>query len=138
MPVRVNENEFVQNWENGMVGSADKAARGVDRVTQAPGKAAAAQKSVWLQNIQSSADRWATNVGNVTLEDWRNAYKQKGIPAMQNAIPLAKNKVMAAAGKLLSTLKSLDASAPKRGATIDQNLQRVAHFAKGLNRAFKG
>jgi len=80
-----------QEWASRLGQSTDKITRGVQSVTEAPGAAAARQKTLWLQRITASADKWARRVSAVTLADWQGAMTSKGIPRIsqgaQAAIP---------------------------------------------------
>lgn len=133
--VKVNAEQFTKRWETGMQGAAARIEEGVNAVTEAPGKKAAAQKSLWLQQIQANADKWAKNV-QVPLADWQAAMIQKGIPALANAIPLALPKVLNAATKLIPAMDAALASIPPRGTTLEANIARVTHIAKEMKRAF--
>ena len=70
-----------------------KYAAGVNAVTVAPGQLAAAQKALWLQNIQASQNIWALKVASVDLATWKQQTStigaqnlatgaQKGAPKM--------------------------------------------------------
>lgn len=48
-----------------------------------PGSLAAAQAALWLQRLQASQNKWATRVGAVTTQDWKNAMITLGIPRAQ-------------------------------------------------------
>lgn len=133
--VKVNETQFADNWESGLQGASAKIERGIDAVTTAPGKLAAAQKQLWLTNVTKSADKWERNV-QVPLPEWQKAAKDKGIPALQNAIPLAKSKVQAAAAKLIPAMNDALSSIPPRGTTLEANIARVTHIARKMKAAF--
>lgn len=133
--VKVNEQQFADRWERGLQGASQRIQEGVNAVTEAPGKKAAAQKQLWLTNVQNSADKWEQNV-QVPLEDWRSAMIQKGIPALQNSIALAKPKVQSNAGRIINVLNNALSNMPPRGATLDQNLDRVRHIATAMKKGF--
>lgn len=67
-------------WATRLSGSTDDIARGVASVTEAPGVAAARQKTLWLQKITQNADKWARRVSSISLQDWQTAMTQKGLP----------------------------------------------------------
>jgi hypothetical protein len=73
--------ELVANlWRDRLSGATDRIRAGVANVRTAPGQAAAAQRNLWLQRIQASADKWARNVSSVSLQDWQHAMTEVGIP----------------------------------------------------------
>jgi len=133
--VKVTAEQFTDRWASGLSNASTRIEEGVMAVNEAPGKKAAAQKSVWLANIQKNADKWATNV-QVPLADWQEAMIKKGIPALQNAIPLARSKVNSAAAKLIPAMNNALASIPPRGTTLESNIARVTHIAKSMKAAF--
>lgn len=63
---------------------------GVQRVQTAPGQRAAAKKAVYVQNVQASADKWATRVAAVDLGTWQARTVEKASrfgTGVQAAIP---------------------------------------------------
>lgn len=61
---------------------------GVDAVTEAPGKKAAAKQSKMLANLTAAVNdgTWASRVSAVTLEEWKTQMKTKGIPRISAGI----------------------------------------------------
>lgn len=80
-----------QKWAQNLGSATQHIQAGVDAVTVAPGQKAAAQKQLWLSQLQANADKWATNVSRVSLTDWQQAMRDKGIARIstgaQAAIP---------------------------------------------------
>lgn len=134
--IAINATQFSENWAKGVQGATDKVKAGVNAVNEAPGQKAAAQGDLWLQRVTSSRDKWARNVAAVSLTDWKTATIQKGIPAYTNSVGLAKSKVANFAQELIPAINAALDTMPPRGATLDQNLQRVRHIAQALQTAF--
>ena len=67
---------------------------GVERVTEAPGKKAAAKADKMLANLTEKVrdGTWARRVGEVSLEDWKKKMIDKGIPNIAAGIDLAAAK----------------------------------------------
>jgi len=67
---------------------------GVDAVTEAPGKKAAAAQAKMKANLNASIDdgTWAARVSAVTLEDWKKQMKEKGIGRISAGIDGAADK----------------------------------------------
>ena len=65
---------------------------GIERVTTAPGAAAAAKKGKYLARVQERADTWAARVSAVPLTTWQQASRDKsgrfasGVAAAQGKI----------------------------------------------------
>lgn len=134
--INITAEQLAQRWARGLQNANEKIQQGVEGVTEAPGKAAAAQKSVWLQNTQAAADKWANRVGAVPLEDWKQSMIQKGIPNLANSIELGRAKVQRQAARLIPAINELLNTMPKKGATVESNMNRVLHMAKGLKERF--
>ena len=67
---------------------------GVDRVTEAPGKKAAAKADKMLAGITESVRNgtWARRVGAVSLEEWKTKMKAKGVGRIAAGIDAAAAK----------------------------------------------
>jgi hypothetical protein len=100
---------------------------GVNAVTTAPGMAAAKQKAVYLANVQANADKWARNVGAVTLQDWQNAFTTKAIPRIASGATAAQPKMEAFMTKLLPFQANALQTLPPRG-TYEQNKNRATQW----------
>lgn len=72
---RVSPQEGAQKWARNTAAAAQDAARGIDRVTTAPGQKAAAATDKWHQRVTQAADKFRRNTGAVTLEEWQAAAK---------------------------------------------------------------
>lgn len=88
---KVTPDQAAAKWAQRSAAATEDVRNGVQNVREAPGKAAARAKDLWLQRITASADKWARRVSAVSLEDWQRAMIDKGIPRIatgtQAAIP---------------------------------------------------
>lgn len=82
-------------WQQRLSQSRQQIIDGVNAVTQAPGAKAAAQKNFWLLRVQNSADKWARNVGAVSLEDWKSSMINVGIDRVSTGAAAKVGKVEA-------------------------------------------
>lgn len=73
--------EAQEKWARRLKASIPDIEAGVDRVTEAPGKKAAAKADKMLAGITEAVrdGTWARRVGAVTLEDWKGKMKTKGV-----------------------------------------------------------
>jgi hypothetical protein len=71
-----------QRWAQNLGAAGAKVEEGVRAVTTAPGAAAARQVNVWAANTQQAAQKYARNVGAVTLNAWQESTVTKGIPRL--------------------------------------------------------
>lgn len=129
-------NTAAQDWVNGISAKTAKATASVQAVTVAPGQAAARQKAVWAQNTMAATDKWAANVGRVTLNDWQTAMTEKGIPRMATGASAAQSKMVLVFSQLLPYIASAKQSLPPRG-TFEQNKARATAMMDKMH-AFPG
>jgi hypothetical protein len=95
---------MAQKWGNNTKAATGYMAEGVDRVTEAPGKKAAAKADKMRQNINKSLDNgtWQERVASVPLEDWKNSMKTKGVSRVSEGVDGANGKVEAFATQLIA------------------------------------
>lgn len=80
-------------WRDRLVSANQQIVDGVNAVNVAPGQSAAKQKDLWLRRVQASADKWARNTAAVSLEDWRKAMIEVGIPRVSSGANAKVDKV---------------------------------------------
>lgn len=108
---------------------------GVESVTESPTRAAAAKKDKMRQNILTAIDngKWEAGLNRVTVEDWKTATVNKGIPRISAGIQGAKNKLTDFYGKLLPFQDALAAKVKKMpDLTLDDSINRMTTFIKGM------
>lgn len=76
---RTTPDQATAKWVSHIGAATQAITDGVNRVTTAPGAKAAAQKNYWLSRTQNAADKWARNVGRVSLASWQTSMTQYGI-----------------------------------------------------------
>lgn len=93
----LSEQEWAEKWASRMAGSTAAMQKGADRVTVSPGEKAIASKEKYRQRVMAALDDGTYEAGNksYTTEDWRRAYKDKGIQRVASGATAAKPKVMA-------------------------------------------
>ena len=116
-----------QNWANRLGQSQQAITEGVQRVTTAPGAAAARQKNVWQQNTAAAADKWARKTAAVTLQDWQSAMTDKGIARIGQGATAAVPKMTTFMQKLLPYVDSAVQGLPARG-DFNANVNRMVAF----------
>jgi hypothetical protein len=116
--------QVAANWAAKLGSAGQRITDGVNAVKVAPGQAAAKQKAVWLQNLQASADRWASHVAAVSLTDWQAAMTSKGVTRIGSGATAAIPKMTNFLGRFLPFVDNAKASLPPRG-SYDANKQRM-------------
>lgn len=106
MPVRSTPESATAKWVQNLSASSDRMQAGAMAVTKAPGASAAAAKQKWLTRVTASADKFATNVGRVTLESWQNSYVTIGIPRVGQGASAKRDKMLSFMSSFLPYLKA--------------------------------
>jgi hypothetical protein len=132
MAVKATAAAAAQNWQNGFSGAGTKYTDGINAVTVAPGQLAAAQKALYVANVQAAANTWASKVGSVSLQDWKNAATSTGAQRLATGATKGAPKMQAFMTNFLPALSSIVDGLPARG-TFEQNLQRFSSYATALH-----
>ena len=111
---------------------------GVNKVSVAPGQLAAAQVNTWLARIQQSAQKWANNVGAVSLASWKESMISVGIPRIAQGAQAKQSKYLAFAQKFYPYVEQGQAQVkamPK--VTLQDGINRAVAMIKH-NAAYAG
>lgn len=92
---KVTPDQAAAKWAQRSAAATEDVKTGVMNVTEAPGKAAARSKDLWLQRVSASADKWARRVSSVSLADWQTAMIDKGIQRIAQGTAAAQPKMAA-------------------------------------------
>lgn len=132
---RMTGADFQQKHAKNLKAATHEITAGVNAVTEAPGKKAAARKDVWVNRMTDTTvhDRWAKNVGKVTLEDWKKDMVEKGVGRISAGLDRSANKIADFGEKLLTFQKSAKGEFDKiRPLTIDEAADKAAKWIKKM------
>lgn len=101
---RVTPQQAAQKWQTRLSGATQQITDGVNGVQTAPGAKAAAAKALWLQRVQAAQNKWATNVGAVSLQSWQQSMITVGIPRIATGAAAKVGKVESFMGQFLPYL----------------------------------
>lgn len=101
---KLSGSEFAEKWARRLSGATEDIRTGVEAVTEAPGKKAAEKKAKWAARLAeaSTQEKWAKNVGAVTLESWKRATTEIGIPRISSGVNAAADKMAKFGDQLLA------------------------------------
>lgn len=87
--------EIAKKWQRNTAGAGESVRAGVQSVTVAPTAAAAAKIPEYLIGVQRAVDSGKLEAGlrRVSLEDWKNATINKGLPRLAAGVAQAEPKV---------------------------------------------
>lgn len=84
-------------WSTNLSNSTTSITNGVNAVTTAPGQAAAAAQATMRARLLAAIDsgKWAANVSSVSLQQWKTAMTQTGIPRIADGARKGQPKMQA-------------------------------------------
>lgn len=132
MAIRGTPESITAKWAARTSGATQQVIEGVARVTQAPGQKAAAQKAVYLANVQAKADKWANNVARVSLADWQAATTQ-GAQRIAAGVQAKQGKMQSFMRDFLPHVERVQTrvQAMPRG-NMEQNIARMVENVRGM------
>ena len=130
MAVRGTAQSIKDKWLRNIQTATPDITAGIQRVTTAPGQAAAAQSAAWQANTIAAADKWKRNTGAVSLADWQAA-ATAGVSRIAAGAQAKQGKMEA---HLASFIPHLEAGqrmlqSMPRG-SMEQNLGRMVAMAR--------
>ena len=129
--------QVAQKWVNNTSGATQSYTDGVNAVTVAPGRAAAAQADVWAANVANAKAKFQRNSAAVSLEDWKAAATSKGAQRLGTGVTAAQAKFQTFMTRHLQIVDSVKSSLPPRGSK-EQNIQRAVAMMRGVMQAYGG
>lgn len=132
---KVSPQEYAEKWKRRYSGAGEDFRRGVQKVTQAPGQAAAAAQDRMLSGVTDAvtSGRWGRKVAAVSTADWQKATLDKGVPRMASGAAAAETKMQRIATTLLPAVDAAAAKArsmPK--GTIEDSIARAGSFMRDM------
>ena len=109
--------------------------RGVDRVTEAPGAAAARKQDKMLANVMEavSSGKWARRVAAVPLEEWKDKMKNKGIGRIASGIDASAAKMEEFYAELFPFQDSLQGKIKGMpDLTLEDSISRASEWMRGM------
>lgn len=101
MAINISPEQFADKQATNLKNNLDSMQRGINAVQVNPMEKAAADPDKWLNGIRQSRERWQAGMRKVSLDEWKRAMLEKGIPRVAGGIDAARDKVIAFATKLL-------------------------------------
>ena len=132
---RVTPQEYAEKWGRRLKGSTEDIRRGIGRVTEAPGIAAARQADLMLAKVTEAiaSGLWANRVAGVPLDEWKKKTMEKGLVRIASGVDAAAATQVAMATELLANVDAAVAMANQtpRG-TLEDNITRMTTFVREM------
>jgi hypothetical protein len=134
---RVSPSEYSEKWSRRLKGATEDIRRGISRVTEAPGQAAARAQDLMKAKLNASIDdgTWARTVGAVSVDDWKRAATEKGVNRIAQGVDSAVPGQTTMAAKLLENVDQAVAIVKRlpKG-TIEDSINRMGTYAREMNK----
>jgi hypothetical protein len=133
MPVTQNAAAVADRWASRMAGSSEKIKAGIASVTVSPTAKAADAGQRWVDGVMRAfqSGKYANNLRAVTLDQWKSAATNKGIPRIAMGVNEAKPKFQNFMQKFLphvaAGVQSLE-SMPR--GDLNQNIERMVAMVR--------
>lgn len=132
MGVKANPADAAKRWSDQFAAAGQRYTDGINAVTVAPGQLAAAQQAAYVAGVQANAKIWASKVGAVDLQAWKNSATTIGAQRLSTGATKGAPKMAQFMQNFLPVLAGTVQSLPPRG-SFEQNLQRFATYAQALH-----
>lgn len=133
--VRVSAAEYAAKHQANTNAAQQYMIAGIKRVTEAPGKKAAAQADAMLVNVTQAitSGKWARRVAAVTLDDWQKDMLEKGVGRVSAGLLRAQPKITAFAEQLITHQNALLAKVDDMPTvTLDDGINKMVAWARGM------
>ena len=138
---KVTPAEYAEKWGRRLKGSTEDIRRGINRVSEAPGVAAARQQDLMLAKVTESisSGRWASKVAAVPLDEWKKKATDKGIGRIASGVDAAAATQVGMATELLANVDAAVAMVNQtpRG-TLEDNITRMTTFVREMSKSKLG
>jgi len=134
---KVNAEQFVEKHNRRTKAALEDMRAGVNRVTEAPGAAAAKKAEKMRTNLMAALDsgKWQRRVAAVTVEEWKSAMINKGVNRVAAGVDAAAPKVHAFAEQLLSHEAGLMTTVSAMpDLTLEDSIARMTTFIRGMSK----
>lgn len=137
-----NSSLIAAKWVRGMQNSTASAKDGAMAVSTAPGAKAAAASELYRRKVMEAVDtgRYQDGCMSVSLQQWQDAYVNKGIPRISTGATQAQPKVQRFLDfwlPIVEASKQQIASMPK-GTPEDAKARMLANFENLSRQKYKG
>lgn len=101
---RRNAQQATKKWVTNTSAATEEMKIGIEAVTEAPGAKAAAAVQKYVRGVQENAQKFATNVGAVTLQSWKEKAINLGLPRVATGVQEKQGKMEAFLNEFLPHL----------------------------------
>jgi len=139
--VRLQPNQAAQKWAQRLGAAVEDIRQGVQRVAENPAAKAAANAQKWAQEVQRAFNegRFQAALQQVTLEEWKTAMVNKGLPRIAQGAQASTAKMERVYRDLFAYMDSGLARVKQMpDATLEQRIQRAMEWIRYMSQYKKG
>lgn len=128
--------EAAEKWAKNTKGATQEMTRGIQKVTEAPGAAAAAKQDKLRQNLVSKIDdgTWAERVASVTLGEWKDKMLNKGVGRVAAGVDGAGSKVIDFHGQRADHQERIETELKNMpDVTLEDGINRMVHQVRRMS-----
>lgn len=128
--------ESAEKWARNTKGATEEMRRGVGRVTEAPGVAAAAKADKMRAGVVEAIDsgKWQENVAAVPLSEWKEKMLNKGVGRVSAGVDAANGKVVDFHNQLADHQERLSGSIEQMpDLTLEDGINRMVAQVRGMS-----
>lgn len=132
---KLTASEAQEKWARRLKGSIPDIEAGVDRVTEAPGKKAAAKADKMLAGITEAVrdGTWGRRVAAVTLEEWKGHMKNKGVGRIAAGVDGAAAKAEDFFAQLFAYQDSIKSELDRMpDLTLEDSISRMTKWVRDM------
>lgn len=132
---KVTPAEYAEKWARRTAAATADYTRGVARVTEAPGIAAAAKQDKMLAQLTESIlnGTWARRVAGVSLQSWKDSATTKGAPRIAAGVQAAQADMQRFGTELLARIDSVKGTIDQMpDLTLEDRIQRSVAFQRAM------
>lgn len=127
--------QVAEKWQRNLSASGQDIQNGVNEVRINPAQQAVAQQAKMRANVLAAIDsgKWADGLNRVTLDSWKRAMLQKGLPRITAGATEAQPKVQAFMTQLLPYQATLSAQVEAMpDLTLQDSINRMVAWVNGM------
>jgi len=103
---KLSPGEATAKWVARTSAATADVQRGIERVTEAPGRKAASKVEKYRTGVTQAVDKWQRNTGRVSLEEWKAAAINVGVQRIASGVQAKQGKMEAFAQEFYPHLEA--------------------------------
>ena len=128
--------QAADKWQAGLSGSVERYRQGVQAVQTSPAQKAIAQKQKMIDNWLNSVNNgsWENALGNVSLQEWKDATINKGAPRLQQGATEGRAKYLNYIQQAMPFMENLRSQVDAMpSTTLQDNINRMVFWVTEMS-----